>query len=238
MSYINSELELKEHILGKLGSAKHKIEISDDNWTSIFQSNLKYLKDYSSDVVYEDFFLVTGVAGKEVELSDNVASVKFVREKGSGSIAGSGSFIYSTNQFSDFIRSTLSDTSNVYRYRESIKEIRSLMNRKVKFDYNNESNKLRFGKEINNDIYICAMVAEDIDALYENYLFHLLLERDCWSMWHSNTSKFTGNTIGNGATLNTEHFEKKYEELTASIKEKQENEEFDFLRPIKISNSQ
>ena len=55
--------------------------------------------------------------------------------------------------------------------------------------------------------------------------------------WRDNVSKFKGSTIGNGVTLNTEHMKEKYIELSEKIDRQIESEEFDFLKPRKISNS-
>lgn len=232
MGYITDATKLKSFIFGKLGGRKHRINITDDDWDDIVGENLKYLKDYSSDVVYDEFIQVN-VNNKELRLPENVVNVKFVKEP-RVETTFSSTLLLGASPVYDYIMTGDSFVSDVYVFRDNMKQIRQVMNKHVKFNYNTESKILRLSKDCTN-VWIGVTKAEDIDELYNNHFFHLLLERDCWQRWVDNNSKFAGATVGNGIELNVEHYEKRYQELKDEIKESQSEEEFDLLRPVKLS---
>ena len=231
--YITSEAELKAFIFRRLGSEKHNVEISDDNWSDIYNTNIKYLKEYSSDVVYEKYYLVDIGENTELTLDDNCLSVNFIKEKGVGSELSIDYTIASP--FYDFMMYGDYEIGSIYTFRDDIKEIKKVIAKPVKYDFSTSSKQLRILEDLEEtELFLNVTMAEDVDTFYNEHFFHLLLERDCWKYWISNSSKYRGSKIGNDIELNVEYFKEKYQELKEEIKEAQENEEFDMLRPIKL----
>lgn len=230
--YINSYEDLKDFIFRKLGSEQHQVEISELNFTDIYNKNIKYMYDYANDAVNDKYILFTLNNERDLLLSDNIQAVIDIFTPNTfvdSNIAYPGySPVY------DFLKMSSMDTSAYLVYTTQISEIRSLFRKRLHYKFNTESKRLIINEDIQGTVLLNILDKEEIELLYDNRLFQMLLERDCWSQWTNNLMKYTGSTIGNGIIINTDFMKEKYTELDEKIKEAIEGEEFDFLAPVKI----
>ena len=76
--FINDYTELKALIFRKLGSESFTIEISDDNFTDIYNINLKYLQEHTEDAVNKKYVITDFNSEKDIQLADNVLAVTHI----------------------------------------------------------------------------------------------------------------------------------------------------------------
>ena len=237
MSYITTEADFKLYMFRQLGSEKHRVDISNNEYNDIYNTNIKYIRDYSSGVVYDDYILIEDIGtNKSLILADNILAVKFIKEKGS-SLGLSGDISYmGGSPIYDFMMSGSGDLGSVYSFKEDIREIRKALSKNISFTFRPSSHTLDLGIPLDGgSLYLGVLVAEDLATLFDDTFFKKLMERDMWKQWHTNCTKYKGSTIGNGVELNVDNMKDNYETLKAEIKESQDNEEYDFLRPSRIN---
>lgn len=234
MAYITSETELKEYIFRKLGSEAHIIELSDLNWADIYATGSKYLFEHFADAVNEKAILVDVQNSRDLILSENILAVNniYVSQNDLGLyLAYPGvSPIY------DFVSS--GDRGAVSSYIATmsyIREIQQTFQKYIHFKFNPESHRLLLGEEVLSAVLI-VQEAEDIQELWNSEYFHKILEARAWKAWSVNTGKYQQIQIGNGQTINRDDMKENYNELMEEIKSAIENEEYDFLGPIRLNS--
>ncbi len=242
VSYITTKQELFDYILRQLGSEINEIHVTSTNMEDIFQRSLKYFREYGSDAVV-DINMILSIANnaREIILDPKIVTInKVLQDNDSSFDFGSpNAFAFGLySPISDFLFTGINvETSSIVTYRENYKEIRRLRYNKADYDYNPETNKLVLYEDLDK-IFMNVTVIEDEDTIYDSEFFLLLMERGAWEMYENNTSKYLNSTIANGISLNTEFFAKKYLELDEKITEARDNEEFDYLGPIRVSNAE
>jgi hypothetical protein len=234
MAYITNETELKEYILRRLGSEAHRVEISDTNWDDIFNTSSKYLYEHFADAVNEKAVLVEVNNSRDLILNDNIIAVQDIHV--STNDLGLYLAYPGISPIYDFVSS--GDRGAVSSYLTTmsyIREIQQTFKKYVHFKFNPESKRLILGEEVLSALLI-VQEKEDITLLYNSEYFHKILEANAWRIWATNTGKYAQIQIGNGQTINREDMKERYQELMEEIKSSIENEEYDFLGPIRLNS--
>jgi hypothetical protein len=234
MSYITTETELKDFIFRKLGTEAHVVEVSDLNWTDIYNTSLKYIYEHFSDSVNEKAVIVELNDVTDIILDSKIMTVQkmFVSENDLGLyLAYPGiSPIY------DFVSSM--DRGAVSSYISSmsyIREIQQTFQKYIHFKFNSETKRLILGEPVKSAVFI-VLETEEPENLYNAEYFHKILEANTWKTWMVNTGKYQNIQIGNGLTINRDDMKENYQELMQELKDSVENEEYDFIGPIRLNS--
>ena len=234
MKYINSETELKDFIFRKLGSEAHRVEISDANWADIYNTSIKYLYEHFADAVNEKAVLIDVNNAQELQLNDSVIAVTDIHT--STNDLGRYLAYPGISPIFDFV--TTGDRGAVSSYLATmsyIREIQQTFEKYIHFKFNPESHKLFLSEKILSAL-IVVQEAEDITELYNSRYFQMILEAKAWKTWSVNTGKYTNIQIGNGQTINRDDMKANYSELMDEIQSAIDNEEFDFMGPIRLNS--
>ncbi len=242
MSYITTKDELKDYIYRQLGSEIHTVEVTDANFEDIYNRSIKYYQEYSSETVIEENIILQLPNGvKEITVDERIAVINGVYKDRTGfDFAGFGTNLgYSgfTPLYDYLFTSGGTSISAVTTLKQEFKSIRELRNNILKYDFNEQTRLLRIFEDEQTSMFINVSSLVAMEELYDSEYFLLILERGMWKQWAVNTKKFLGSTIGNSVSLNTDYFEEKYKELDDRLKEIIENEEYDMLGILKITNS-
>lgn len=232
--YITTETELKNFILRKLGSEAHRIEISDLNWADIYNTSVKYLYEHFADSVNEKAILVEVNNSRDLILNNSIIAVQKLYT--SKNDLGLYLAYPGLSPIYDFVSS--GDRGAVGSYLATMSYIRNIketFQKYVHFKFNPESHRLILGEEISTALLV-VLETEDITELYNSEYFHKILEARAWKSWAVNTGKYSEIQIGNGQTINRDDMKENYNELMEEIKSAIENEEYDFLGPIRLNS--
>lgn len=231
--YINNKTELKDFIFRQLGSEAHKVEISETNFNDIFNKSLDYLHERTDDGVIRKLVIIDTNGETDIVLNQNIMGIRKLVTGDSFFNSSETAFISGISPVYDIFRGDDVSASSYLILNEQLDEVRRLFTKSVGWDFNTQSKRLILNETVSS-IMLDMYEAEDEALLYENELFLMLLERDCWKQWYRNTHKYDGSTIGNGVTINGQMMLDSYDQLDADIKEARDNEEFDFMAPRKI----
>ena len=232
--FITTETELKDYIFRKLGSEQHRVELSDNNFQDCLNASLKYTMEYSNDGIEEKYILSTldTSISKEVILQDKILAVLDIIAP--SSFSDTNVFYPGRSPVYDFLKMSNLDTSSYLLYSEQMKDIRNIFRKRLNYTYNSQTKKLIVNESFSNQVILKIVEKVDEALLYDNTLFLKVLEKNCWEQWENNLSKYQGSSIGNGVTINTEWMKEKYTKLEEDIEKSLEDDEYNFLGPVKI----
>ena len=233
MSFITTKVELKEYIFRQLGSEIHDVEITDQNFEDIYNKSIKYFQEHSNEGIMEKVVISEVNSATELTLDNSILSVNKIMDS-DVSISSNTVYYPSTSPLYNYLMNGDTALSSFYVYNADMKEMRKMFNTKLYFKFNSETKSLILGREVEK-ILMVVWEAEDVLSLYSNELLLLHLEASCWRQWATNVgAKYRGSTIGKGIELNYEGMIAESERAEALLKDAVDNEEFDFLAPIRV----